>query len=178
MVAVAREIFFVPDDESAMELDELRGLDLRSLDELYRAGTTPALTELDGRLRGHLLELAVGPTQRGLARTAFLALVRSAATLWKGKAFRPTSETTAEGFNLVGSFRTERHDAPFHASVRPSRFGSMEAVELDYGRRNNPAPIRWVRDELRKVGPNLYLGQAYLTLGRRDRLLFYFALTR
>lgn len=51
-----------------------------------------------------------------------------------------------------------------------SWFDGNECIVLDYSKRSIVA--RWVRDEIRRVAPGLYLGLVYL----KRRRLFYFTL--
>lgn len=161
-----------------MELEDLTRMDLLELHAVYGAGDVPALEALDGRLRGVLLAPAVPGPAAGVAVAVARALARSRAMLWKGKSFRPTSPTTAEGFNLLIALESDHKVAPFHARVGTSRHDGQPAVELDYDRPENPLPLRAISDELRRVDTSLYLGQAWLRLGPSAHLLFYFALSR
>ncbi|GMV41712.1 MAG: hypothetical protein AMXMBFR64_34280 [Myxococcales bacterium] len=161
-----------------MEMDDLAKKELTELHALYEEGEVPPMEALDGRLRGMLLAPAVPGPGAGVAVALARALAQSRAMLWKGKSFRPTSPTTAEGFNLLIALESDHKVAPFHARVATSRHDGQPAVELDYDRPENPLPLRAVVDELRRVGPSLYLGQAWVRLGSSGHLLFYFALGR
>jgi hypothetical protein len=161
-----------------MTLDDLARMDIERLHALYLEGQVPRMEELDGRLRGRLLAVAAPERARGLADTVVRRLALSKAMIWKGKSFRPTSATTAEGFNLLLSLDSDHKVAPFHARVAPSQSDGRPAVELDYDRRDNPLPVRTIRDELRRVGSSLYLGQAWLRAGSTLRMLFYVGLER
>lgn len=161
-----------------MDLDALAKMDLQALHVSYEGGDVPTLEELDGRLPGMLLAPAVRGAGEGVALAVARALARSRAMLWKGKSFRPTSQTSAEGFNLLVSLESDQKIAPFHARVGTSRHDGRDAIELDYDRPDNPLPLRAMVDELRRVAPGVYLGQAWLRLGGSAHLLFYFALAR
>jgi len=56
------------------------------------------------------------------------------------------------------------------ADVYPARswFDGNECIVLDYSKRSFVA--RWVRDEIRRVGPGLYLGLVYL---KHTRLIYF-----
>lgn len=161
-----------------MDLDALARMDLNALTAAYEGGDVPTVEELDGRLPGVLLAPAVRGPGEGMALAVARALARSRAMLWKGKSFRPTSPTSAEGFNLLVSLESDQKVAPFHARVAASRHDGRDAVELDYDRPDNPLPLRAMVDEVRRVAPSVYLGQAWLRLGASAHLLFYFALGR
>ncbi len=150
----------------AASLDELLDLDARALDDLYRRAAVPALDALAGDLRGRMLAWPAAPA--ALA-PALRALGRWDRFPWRGKSF-----VTGAGVNRVLIDRLKLFR--FSTSVAPSRSGAGEAVQLDYDRPGNPFFIRAIVDELRELAPGLYLGQAYLKLGARPRLLLYFGL--
>ena len=90
---------------------------------------------------------------------------------WQGKSFRrdrkdPTRSTLRNRLTLLG----------FEAIVAqvykdPSLHDGRECIVLDYSDTSTVAG--WIRDELRQVGPNLYLGKVY---GHHDKPLIHFAL--
>ncbi len=152
-------------------LDELLALDARDLRLLYEAAHVPKLPALSGSLRGRILAL---PALRGLPATAMRAFASSSFFPWKGKTFRHDDERRGMGDNRL--FLERFHAWRFATSIGPSRAGSFDAVHLDYALPGNPLYVRYIKDELRELRPQLYLGQAYLTLGSTPRLLMYFGL--
>jgi hypothetical protein len=133
------------DREHPKRAVELLGLSRAALDRLFRAGAaqpTPA-----GRVDGTLLLAAGLPLGRVGA-----AIVRRA--VWQGKIFDPLSQTIR---NVVSPLGIEAVVA--HTSIAPSRLDGRPCILLDYGRTSLIA--RGVRDELRRIGPGLYLGLAY-----------------
>ncbi len=157
-------------------LDDLAYLEAPALADLYRRAGVPEPADLIGDLRGRMLAVP------GSESVPFLfdALRRFSALPvfpWRGKSFLPgEGADRAEGVNRVISDRFRIY--PFAACIRPSRAGAFDAVELDYDRPENPFFIRAIRDEVREVGPGLWLGQAYVRVLGRDRLVLYFGLAR
>ena len=49
-------------------------------------------------------------------------------------------------------------------------------MQLDYDLPENPFFIRAIKDEIRELSPDLYLGQAWLRAGGKETLVLYFAL--
>src|SRR5690606_13322437 len=94
--------------------------------------------------------------------------------VWRGKSFTPEGEDRGAGINrvLVDRLKLFR----FTTFVGPSRAGEFDALQLDYDVPGNPRLIRAIKDELRELRPNLYLGQAYAQWRGRPRLVLYFGL--
>jgi hypothetical protein len=61
--------------------------------------------------------------------------------------------------------------------VGRSRAGEFDAVQLDYDLSPNPFFIRAIKDEIREIGPGLWLGQAYAQIQGKAHLVLYFALS-
>jgi hypothetical protein len=124
------------------------------LDQLFRSapsGPIPA-----GRARGTAILLPGSPLNGPIA-----ALVR--ALVWKGKLFRSASGDLK---NRIGPLGTPLIRARVYQEA--SWFAKGRAIILDYSQTSLVA--RMIRDEIRQVGPGLYLGQVYW--GKRRIALF------
>jgi hypothetical protein len=86
--------------------------------------------------------------------------------VWQGKIFDPETRTLR---NKISPFRIEAIVAEVYRDI--SWFDGKESIALDYSRTS--LIQRWIRDEIREITPNLYLGIVYW---KKNRLL-YFALT-
>jgi hypothetical protein len=154
-------------------LDDLAALGAAECLQLYRSAATPRVSDLDGDLVGRMLAVpwawrfVAGPL-RSWARSRFFP--------WQGKTFRSLSDDRGEGINRVfgNRFRWYR----FETYVGPSRAGRFDALQLDYDNPGNPFFIRAIKDEVREVAPGLWLGQAWLAVGRKPRLAVYFGLQK
>jgi hypothetical protein len=156
---------------SAPTLDGLLDLDARALEALYREARVPRIADVHGDLRGRMLAVL---GVRGRAARAVRAFAGSNAFPWRGKTFAPHDEHGGSGENRVFSDRL--HVFRFETFIGPSRAGDFDAVQLDYDKPQNPFVIRAIKDEIREIAPRLYLGQAYLELSGRARLVLYFGL--
>jgi hypothetical protein len=118
--------------------------------------------------------LAVPPAGKSLA-----PLVRALGAWdrfpWRGKSFQATDDAHGEGINRFVTDRFRRYS--FTTSIRPSRAGDFDAVQLDYDRRENPFLIRGIKDEVRRIEPGLFLGTAWIARRGKPRLVCYFGLT-
>jgi hypothetical protein len=124
---------------------ELLDLSPGQLDDLYRAspvGPIPA-----GRGAGTALLVPGTVLSKAAAKVA-------RAVAWKGKVFDPVR---GELRNIVGP--------PGVLVIRAkvflgqSWFDGKESIILDYRRTSRVA--HWIRDEMRMIGPDTYLGVAY-----------------
>jgi hypothetical protein len=157
--------------EAPQSLDELLDLDAHALDQLYRRATVPALTALEGRLRGRMLAWPDAPAP---VAAVLRALGRSNRFPWRGKTFTAHGASSGEGANRVFLDRLELFR--FSTSIGPSRSGGGAALLIDYDRPQNPFFIRALKDELRELRPGVYLGQGWLVTRSAARLLLYFGL--
>lgn len=133
---------------------ELLKLDRRQLDELFAAspvGTIPV-----GRGDG-IAMIANGTAFGTVCRTLIHALI------WKGKMFRPA---TSDLKNRLTPFGIPGIRARVY--VDTSWKTGSDAIILDYSKTSIVA--RFVRDEMREVGPGIYLGKVFL--GRKHALDF------
>jgi hypothetical protein len=157
-------------------LDDLLRADAETLRSLYVGGSTPKIGDLSGDLRGRMLALVAAPRwlfwwARAWARTRFFP--------WLGKSFRtegPAADERGTGINRVFNHRTRWFR--FDTFIGPSRAGAFGAFQLDYDNSDNPFFIRAIKDEVRQIGPGLFLGQAYLKTRKREILVLYFGLER
>ena len=155
----------------AIHLDDLLSVDLTGLESLYQRAEVPKLEEISGDLKGRMLATTI-------LREPFASLARAwAGSLsfpWRGKSFCPLGEERGQGTNRV--FNDRLRLFRFETSIGKSKAGNFDAVHLDYNLPENPFFIRPIQDEIRRVGPQLYLGQAYLALPKSTQLILYFGL--
>lgn len=155
-------------------LDELTRLDLAALEERYRRGSLPRLADLDGTPRGRML--AVSGLGRGLLGRAVRRFAASERAFpWAGKSFASEGDEAGRGINRVRLFG-RREWYPFTTRIEPSVLDGEPCVLLDYDLPQNPWFIRRIRDELREVGPGLFLGPALLRARGEHRLALFFAI--
>lgn len=170
MQAAASSTFEIPTG-NVITLDALCDLEHLALLELYNKGTPPALRALSGDLRGRMLAVPALPDF--ITRPA-RAWARTPTFPWRGKSFRPLGDDNGEGINrvFVDTFKLFR----FETRVTPSRHDGRPAVELNYDLPENPFFIRAIEDEIRQIGPGLFLGQAWLRVGAAKHFVLWFGL--
>lgn len=170
MQAAASAPFDIPAG-NVTSLDALCDLEHLPLLELYNKGTPPALDALSGDLRGRVLAM---PALPDFLTRPVRAWGRTSSFPWRGKSFRPLGDDHGEGTNriFVDTFKLFR----FETRVLPSRHDGRPAVELSYDLPENPSFIRAIEDEIRQIGPGLFLGQAWLRIGASKHFVAWFGL--
>ena len=156
-----------------VRLDALLALDADTLGAMYASARVPRLADVRGDLRGRMLATTV---LGGRSARAIRALASSDAFPWRGKTFTPGESDRGAGINRV--VRDRWHLYRFETFIGRSRAGDFDALQLDYDNEDNPFFIRPIKDEMRELSPDLWLGQAYVQLPRAAHLVLYFGLAR
>ena len=141
----------------AMTIDDLVRKSGPELDALYAGGSVPAVPE--GRVKGRAIyypgtKLAV-PMSRG------------ARLVWQGKVFDPANATAVNKFFGVRAIKGKLYQAASWRDGAPALILDYQETSHVYGN---------VRDEIRQVGPGLYLGLMYARTSPSPTLKMYFAL--
>ncbi|MDQ1392687.1 MAG: hypothetical protein QOF30_1664 [Acidimicrobiaceae bacterium] len=126
------------------------------LDELF--GSSPAGEIPAGRSRGTAVMFAGSRAAKPFA--AFVRLV-----LWHGKVFRPATHDLK---NLLTPFSLPGIRAEVYSGE--SWFDGRPCVVLDYSKSSKVAGQ--IRDEIRQIGPNEYLGMVFR--GARRLNVYFF----
>ena len=124
------------------------------VDELFRQGEVGQIP--DGEAQGTAIFWPGSPAEPLIEK-----LVQSVA--WQGKVVNARTRDLKNKILPVGV-------KAIAADVYTGRswFDGADCIVLDYSKRSLVA--RWVRDEIRRVAPGLYLGLVYL---RRSRLIYF-----
>jgi hypothetical protein len=138
-------------------LDSLRRMTGAELEAVYRRGFSAGIA--DGPIRGTAL-LAPG-TRRSRALSGGARLV------WQGKVFEPGQTSAVNRFFGMRVVRAQVYQGPSWLDGQPS-------LILDYSQTSRVYANN--RDEIRQVGPGLYLGLMYDRTSNPPGLVMYFAL--
>jgi hypothetical protein len=135
-------------------VEEISRMPAGEVDRLFRSGEVGQIPE--GAADGTAIMFPGSPLEPWVER-----LVRSIA--WQGKVVSAPHRELKNRILPLGM-------QAIAADVYPDRswFDGNECIVLDYSKRSFVA--RWVRDEIRRVSPGLYLGLVYL---KRTRLLYF-----
>lgn len=157
----------------SLSADQLASLSVDELRQLYERGRLFDLRALDGAPKGRMLTVAGGlgkPTpRRVLARVA-----KGVAFPWRGKSFSTVDAEAQRGAG-INRLLLLGDRFPFDTFVEASAIDGKPCVRLDYDKPENPFFIRVIRDELREVAEDLYLGPAMFD-GKRPELVLWFAI--
>jgi len=129
-----------PDYKKSAE--SLVGLSSTKLDQLYASGSAALIP--DGASKGKAVFFA------GTAATSPMEKV--ARYIWQGKEFDRAQGTL---MNRIVGFKAIRAQVYTGTSL----FDSGPAIIIDYEKTSKV--FGWIRDEIRLIGPDLYLGRAY-----------------
>lgn len=138
-------------------LEELAVMSPAQLDQVYRQSGPGAIPV--GKVRGHAL---LFPGTRLAAPAS-----RFARFLWQGKVFHAEDGTAINRFFGVRIIRGRVFRGPSWLDGRPSLILDYQGTSTLYGKN---------RDEIRQVGPNLYLGLMYARTSPTPTKKMYFAL--
>jgi hypothetical protein len=146
--------------------EKISALDLHMMprDELialYHELVAPPFEEMHGEFAARLLDQG---TARDYLLSAFALNVKGR---WLCKAFEPTGPTEGHGYNSFMTPRGVKRSARMRTRLGPSKIpgDTKDAFHLEYAdfnsfQRGGPggALLHTMFDEVRKVGPRLYLG--------------------
>jgi hypothetical protein len=133
---------------------ELSQLSPPEVDQIFRAGEVGKIP--DGEAAGTAM-LAPGSSAEPWLERLVHGLC------WQGKVVRASSHSLK---NKISPLGIKAISADVYCDK--SWFDGEPCIVIDYSQRSLVA--RWVRDEIRRVAPGLYLGHAYL---KRTRLLYF-----
>jgi hypothetical protein len=141
-------------------LDDINKLSKAEVFQLFYAAPAPAFAELKGEYT------AVGLDKGILAKpTALFTDHVFGEGHWEGKAFFPFEKDKGNGYNISSDssgkiHRTRRMDT----QIGPSDYDGKPSFKLNYCAYNS-GTVNSMRDELRRINKNLYLGLGYMGLG-------------
>jgi len=162
------------DSPQHIDMERLKGKTVPELDEIYREADTPELTELDGRYEGTVLAGDFFP----LSSSVTVDIANLPINVWGGKNVEVLSDERARGTNRFELGVTETTASPFEGRIVPALYGDDDCYVFDYDIPENTAPIRRVRDEVKKIRRGLYLGRIYFRTNDDYRFLAYFGLEK
>lgn len=140
-------------------LDDLAKLSSAELDRIYREAPAPTGVErLVGTPKGRMLAVRGTDGTKLFSLLGFLASRRRFP--WDGKSFGALSPSEGTGINRIKLLPLRFDVFPFRTRLEPSAVDGRPCVYLDYEQPKNPFFIARIRDEIREVAPDLWLGPA------------------
>lgn len=145
-------------------LEDITRLSKARFKQLFHAAACPALDDLSGEYQAMNLPSGIMAPGVNFYTDHFFGPGK-----WIGKAFSPVGKGRGEGYNIfmktdrngnVRIARTRRIDT----SIARSAYDDREAFHLDYGPYNSFL-VHSMRDELRKVNQDLFVGFGCMAAG-------------
>lgn len=165
-----REILGV--DPEKATFDDVERLSRKEKMQLFYAAQPIDMNELAGEYAARLLSGGVlGPSSAYFTHHFFPTGAFTAGTRWVGKAFAKNGASSGWGYNIFtqkkkGADKTTLRIRKMNTNVGPTKIGrdGKPSLHLDYSSFNKGA-VRSMRDELRKINGNLYIGAGHMALG-------------
>jgi hypothetical protein len=147
---------YAPAPAPALSGDRLQRMSAAELDQLYRSAGPGAQPR--GRVHGVPIVSPGKPMGPSMSKAARV--------VWQGKVFRDDGTTAVNRFFGVRAIQGNLSYAPSWVDGRPALILDYQGTSLVYGR---------YRDEIRQVGPNLYLGVMFARTQPAPTIARYFA---
>jgi hypothetical protein len=140
--------------------------------QLFYAAEIPDISALNGEYEAKLLSGGVlGPSSALFTHHIFPTGRVTPRTRWVGKAFKANNGNSGEGYNVFsqknpgGAAKTLRI-RPMKTALAVSKVGKdgKRSFQVDYSA-DNTGMIHSMRDEIRQINKNLFIGAGYMALG-------------
>jgi hypothetical protein len=158
-------------DPQLAAYDDIEKLSRKEKMQLFIAASTPKLTELNGEYKALLLSGGIlGKSSELFTHHVFPTGGITLHTKWIGKAFKPISDSSGEGYNIFEE-KTKSGSKilrlrKIETSIGPSRIAKdgKNSFHINYSK-HNKGTVYSMRDEIRKINNELYIGMGYMGLG-------------
>lgn len=141
-------------------LDDIKKLGKAEIFQLYYAADVPSFENVRGEYAAVTVDVGIMASSAAYFTHHFFGPGR-----WEGKAFHPVLKDKGYGYNIFKDadgkrYRTRKMDT----AIGPSDYDGKPAFKLNYGA-YNAGTVQSMRDEIRKINDNLFLGLGYMALG-------------
>lgn len=141
-------------------IDDIKKLSKADVFQLFYAAAQPTFDDLKGEYKAVTVDVGILAASAGYYTHHFFGPGH-----WEGKAFYPFEKDKGHGYNIFKDesgriFRTRKMDT----YIGPSDYDGKPSFKLNYGAYNS-GTVHSMRDELRKISSNLFIGLGYMALG-------------
>ena len=140
---------------SALSESDLWAMSVKDLMALFARSPAPTVPQMDGEFAARLLRQPSALAQAIGHITVNNPLMPGR---WLCKAFRPTSADRGRGYNAFAHLGRKVQRFPMETLIAPSRYDGRPAYTLVYASFRSLCGVVNMVDEVRQVGPDLYLG--------------------
>lgn len=164
-------------DKEILSGEELLEMPASQLNKIFAGAETPKCEEISGCYRCLWLAGEVERYLPKLLKKLRVVIAGSRLFPWKGMEIeKKFDKDSITGANLLFDMYKGVKMFHFDARIERSGFDSKDSLVFDYDIEKNFLPFRKLKDEIRKVNSNLYLGRGNLILANKPRLIAYFTL--
>lgn len=141
-------------------IDDIKKLSKADVFQLYYAASVPSFQDFKGEYAAATVDVGIMATSAGYYTHHFFGPGH-----WEGKAFYPLEKDKGYGYNIFKDASGKIHRTrKMDTQIGPSDYDGKPAFKLNYGAYNS-GTVKSMRDELRKINDNLFLGLGYMALG-------------
>jgi hypothetical protein len=134
---------------------DLLAMSLKELMALFARSTAPTVQQMNGEFAARLL---TQPSKLAQVIGDFTVNNPLMPGRWLCKAFRPISGEQGRGYNAFAHLGRTVQRYPMETLIAPSRYDGRPAYTLVYASFRSMCGAVNMVDEVRQVGPDLYLG--------------------
>ena len=141
-------------------IDDVKKLSKADVFQLYHAASAPSFQDFNGEYTAATVDVGIMATSAGYYTHHFFGPGH-----WEGKAFNPLEKDKGYGYNIFKDaagkiYRTRKMDT----RIGPSDYDGKPSFKLNYSAYNS-GTVNSMRDELRKINNNLFIGLGYMAIG-------------
>jgi hypothetical protein len=140
---------------SSLRESDLLAMSIQELMALFARSAAPTLQQMNGEFAARLLAQPSKAAQVIGNLTVNNPLMPGC---WLCKAFQPTSDDRGRGYNAFAHLGRKVQRYPMETLIAPSRYDGRPAYTLVYASFRSMCGAINMVDEVRQVGPDLYLG--------------------
>lgn len=159
-------------DPRTATFDDVEKLSRKDKMQLFYAAKTPDFASLNGEYEARLLSGGVlGVSSALFTHHVFPTGLVTLGTRWVGKGFKANDGETGQGYNIFTEKSPDKTEKtlrirPMRTSLAVSKVGEdgRLSFQVDYSA-DNTGSIHSMRDEIRQINENLFIGAGYMGLG-------------
>ncbi|MBC2717021.1 MAG: hypothetical protein HF978_17085 [Desulfobacteraceae bacterium] len=159
-------------DPQTATYDDMEKLSRKEKMQLFYAAKTPDFKTLNGEYEARLLSGGIlGKSSALFTHYVFPTGLLTLNTQWVGKAFSGNKADAGRGYNIFtennsGGNASTLRIRPMKTSMGVSKLGKDGKLSflVDYSS-DNTGTIHSMRDEIRQINDNLFIGAGYMGLG-------------
>lgn len=159
-------------DPQTATYDDVEKLSRKDKMQLFYAAKTPDFKTFNGEYEARLLSGGIlGNSSALFTHHVFPTGLVTLSTQWIGKAFKENTIDNGQGYNIFTEKSSDKNTStlrirPMKTSIGDSKIGKdgKQSFLVDYSF-DNTGSINSMRDEIRQINSNLFIGAGYMALG-------------